>query len=137
MEAFKQSVIEVNKDFHNIDVENITEFYLRNVSPNDSEAIKSRISDFFGDLLMKCPTYLFAKRYAEHSSDKTKVFFYELTHASGSEAVYHAADVLFVFGLPLIGADWGLFSEEDKQISKIIIQYWTHFAKHGYYNILQ
>ena len=39
-EVFNEFVIEVNKTYHNIDVKNITEFYLRDVNPNESEAIR-------------------------------------------------------------------------------------------------
>ena len=129
-EAFKEFVREANNDFHNIDIENITEYYLRNINSNDTEVIQSRLFDFFGDFLIKCPTYLFAKRYAEHSSDKTRVFFYELTYAMGSEVIFHAADLLYLFGYPLSGDQ---FPKEDKEFSKTIINYWTNFAKHGYY----
>ena len=62
--------------FHDLNVKNITDFYLNNVNTNDSNAVKWKIWDFTGDVLIKCPTYLFAKRYAEHSSTETNVFFY-------------------------------------------------------------
>ena len=122
-----------NPMFHNIDVEKVTEFYLNNTNMNDLNAIKWRISDFFGDLAIKCPVYLFAKRYAELSSDKTNVFLYELTHNPDNEGlkrgVRHGADVAFIFGLLLLKPN--TTSEEDLRFSEEVVKLWTDFAKYG------
>ena len=119
--------------FHNIDVDNVTQFYLSDVNDNDSETIKWKFYDFFGDILIKCPTYLFAKRYAEHSSDKTKLYFYELTHAFNLTdkdlGIFHGAELWYLFGQPLL--DPTHFSQEDKEFSAQVIEFWTNFAKHG------
>ena len=63
-----------------MNVENITEFYLKNTDINDSNAIKSKLLTFSVIFPSNCPTYLFAKRYAEHSLPETNVYFYQLTH---------------------------------------------------------
>ena len=105
------------------------------MNTNDSNAVKSKVWDFLGDLIAKCPTYLFAKRYAEHSSTQTNVYFYELTHIlkqikPGLDlGIYHSADNDFVFGLSLVKPN--TTSEENIRFTKEVMKYWTHFAKYG------
>ena len=92
----------VNKSddqFHDLNVEKITDFYFKNVKTSDSYTNKWKIFDFYGDILIKCPTYLFAKRYAEQSTPETNVYFYELTHKMRDRiplidpGIYHTADL--------------------------------------------
>ena len=134
-EDFEEFIDKLNPQFHNLNAKQIKDFYLKNVNKNSSDAIKWKMYDLYGDLLLKCPTYLFAKRYAERSSNETNVFFYELTHQAKGAAyehefgVYHGADIDFVFGLPLRKPND--YSEEDIEFSKQVIKYWTHFAKYG------
>ena len=103
---------------------------------NDSDAIKWKLSDFVGDLMMKCPTYHFAKRYAEQSSDETNVFFYELTHKASDMikgldlGIYHGADIELVFGSLLLKPE--TTSEENIRFSKEVMKLWTDFAKYGF-----
>ena len=121
---------------HGVSVQNVTEYYLKNVNTSDSEAIKFKIWDFFGDIFIKCPTYLFAKTYAKKSTDKTNVYFYEWTHTKGTAeqeketGVPHASDVVFVFGLDLLTPN--SVSKENFEFTKNVVKYWTDFAKYGY-----
>ena len=111
----------VNDDFHNMNLDQVTAFYLNNTNLNNSDAIKSKIFDFYGDVVVKCPAYRFAKRYAELSNPGTNVFFYELTYGS---------DLTYVFGLPLLQGNSA--SDIDINFSKEVTKLWTDFAKYGY-----
>ena len=135
-EDFKQFIGIVNTNmFHNLNATKIIDYYLKNVDKKSSDAIKWRIIDFYGHLLIQCPTYLFAKEYAERSSNGTNVFFYELTHTSKSAAlvkkfgVDHGAELDFVFGLPLLKPK--NYTQDDFDFSKQVMKYWTDFAKYG------
>ena len=122
----------------NLNAENITDFYLKIVDKSNATAIRLAFYDFYGDLHMKCPTYLFAKRFAEVSTNKN-VYFYEWTHRAAllssfmgcteEMGVCHAADLEYVFGLSVI------FNMTDKQFSLDIMKVWTNFAK-SRYNLL-
>ena len=131
---FVQSV--KNHQLPGISVENVTEYYLKNVNTSNSEAIKFKIWDFYGDIFMKCPTYLFAKTYAKKSTNKTNVYFYEWTHTKGTaeqekkSGVPHGAEVGFVFGLDLLAPN--SVSKENLELTKNVVKYWTNFAKYGY-----
>ena len=134
-EDFKNFVLKINGFFHSLNVESVVDYYLNNTDLNDSDAIKWKINDIFGDILLKCPTYLFAKQYAEHSSEETGVYFYGLTHTSKGEAmeeymgIFHGSDIDFVFGNLLLRPND--YSEEDIQFTEQIVKYWTDFAKYG------
>lgn len=117
-----------------INATKVVDFYLKNTDPNDSAAIRWRIYDFIGDIVFKCPTYLFAKRYAEQSPPENKIFFYELTHSAKPPeyqeqmGISHDALSMFVFGLMLV--ENGTLPENIK-LSKEIMRLWTNFAKYG------
>ena len=85
-EVFKEFVSKLKEFFHNLNVESVVDFYLNNTDLKDPNAIKWKMNQFLGDILLKCPTYLFAKQYAEHSSEETGVYFYGLTHTAQGKA---------------------------------------------------
>ena len=130
---------EFNVKIHNLDADNITRFYLKNVELNNSDAVLAGVAEYFGDALIKCPTYLFAKRYAERSA-KRNVFVYELTHRMFNNShpefwgVHHGCDIPFVFGIPLQPSH-NTILEVDIEFSKQVIKWWTDFAKYGYFSI--
>ena len=140
---FTKFVNKLDEKVHNLDAKNITDFYLRDVDPDDSKEIRWRIYDFFGDLINKCPTYKFAKLYAKHT-DKSKVFFYQMTYgiqmkgliegllvdfAERNLGVIHAMELMYVFGVPLLKPEDYYLS--DIRMSKQMMKYWTNFAKYG------
>ena len=146
---FKQYVNKLNEVLHDLDANNITDFYLRDVDPNDSKAIRWRLYDFFGDVINKCPTYKFAKEYAKQTN-RSKVFFYELTYSPNPKSlmkgllfdftesnfgVFHGIELMFVFGIPVLESED--YSESDIRLSKQIMKHWTDFAKYGYLLILE
>lgn len=135
-EVFKQFIEEINPYFHDLNAEKITDFYLKSVDKNNSDAIKQKIYDFYGDILIKCPTYLFTKGYAERSLNETNVYFYEFNYTSIDDktgqqfGVYHGSELKFVFGLPLLEPK-NSTSEEVIEFTKDMIRWWTDFAKYG------
>ena len=123
-----------NDIYHNIDLNKARNFYLANVDLNDPIAIRKKIVDFFGDLHVKCTTYLFAKSYGLNSSNKTNVYFYELTYAYVKNeimGIYHGAELPFVFGNPLIKPGEVEPRETDIAFSRNVMESWTNFAKYG------
>ena len=109
-------------------------FYLKNTDLKNSSAIKWRIYDFIGDVMFKCPTYSFTKRYAEQSGEENNVFFYELTHSAKPAdyqqkmGISHDALSEFVFGLIILQN--GTLPENIK-LSREIMRLWTNFARNG------
>ncbi|CAG2178354.1 unnamed protein product, partial [Oppiella nova] len=54
-----RDLVQVSDDlFHGIPVQNVTDYYLRDVNTSDSQALKHAFYNYYGDILMKCPTYL-------------------------------------------------------------------------------
>ena len=133
-----------NKIYHNIDIEKAKKFYLEGANLSDSEAIKWRIYDFYGDIVHKCPTYLFAKRYAERSTDKSNIYFYEFDYKAREKSLHrttfseaqlesfgisHGSEVPFVFGLPLLKPNYKY--QDELEFSRRVVKMWTDFAKEG------
>ena len=135
IEGFREAITQLEVLFHNLNDTKLLEYYMKGVDKNDSDTIRWKLSAFYSELELKCPTYHFAKRYAERSSNQTNVFFYELTHTSKGPAyekefgVPHGSDLVFVFGLPLLKPND--YSKEDLVFSKQVMKYWTDFAKYG------
>ena len=120
--------------FPGLNFPKITEYYLKNADKNSTEALKQAFYEFFGDLVIKCPTYFFVKQFAEYSP-KSKAYFYEWTHPSHligpllgctkDMGVCHASEIEVVFGLN------ALSHSSDAQFSKDVMKIWTNFAKYG------
>ncbi|XP_054161576.1 acetylcholinesterase-like [Oppia nitens] len=139
-DVFKMYVKLVNSVFHNIDVETVSEFYLKSINRTDSRALKHRFGDLAGDLMLKCPTYLFAKQLARQRQPANNVYFYELTYASDLferlnncdpvvDGVCHSADIPFVFGLPYLYPEG--YEKEDYYFTRWSMKWWTDFVKNG------
>ncbi|CAG2182069.1 unnamed protein product [Oppiella nova] len=137
-QEFRDLVQESDFLFHGIPVQNVTDYYLRNVNTSDSQALKHAFYNYFGDILMKCPTYLFAKQFAINAKNTShNVYYYELTYQAQDVAIYgcveetmgicHMSDVEFVFGQ----FEYNLTTPLDLKFSAEIMQMWTQFAKNG------
>ncbi|CAG2118026.1 unnamed protein product, partial [Medioppia subpectinata] len=66
--------------FYGLNETTITEFYVKHVNHSDAQAMRQAYYEYYGDVLIKCPTYLFAKKYQELSAGKSNAYFYELTY---------------------------------------------------------
>lgn len=109
--------------------EALSEFYLKNITENDSSAIIKAIINSFGDYAFNCPVMFHA--------EKTKnAYMYWITHRSlkNTNAVWvgstHFDEVPFVFGKPIIDAKH--FTPEDGRFSGDLLQKWVTFARTGY-----
>jgi len=91
--------------------------------------------DFLSDTLFIAPAIKTAKAYAK----KTAVtYFYQLQYRSKGPTfgikipswvrAIHGADILFVFGGPLVSNDT---ATKDANFSREVIKLWTNFAKTG------
>ncbi|XP_054162705.1 acetylcholinesterase-like [Oppia nitens] len=141
VESFKQAVQQLDSIYHNMDVNKLIEFYLKNVNQSDSREIKNRFGELAGDLALKCSTYLFAKQLAkQRQPTKQNVYFYELTYGSDYfgrlsdcnpilDGVCHGEDIPFVFGLPYLYPDG--YSQVDINFTQWTLKWWTDFAKTG------
>ena len=121
--------------FPAVDFEKVTEFYLKGVDTHNPKHLTKAFYDFFGDVCLTCPTYHFAKQFAQNTA--TNTFFYEWTYISSDlkshpectegMGVCHWTDVRFVFGDPLLGNHL----ETDKKFSEQVMTIWTDFVKNG------
>ena len=143
IEAFKQYVRKSDEMFHGLDVEKVSQFYLKNTTTESDR--RWAAYDFYGDLLIKCPTYLFGQQMARNVKSGRNVYFYELTYEGPlitkvmgcdekSMGICHEQDLPFVFGWPTFMPT--LFTPQDILLTGQVIKMWTNFAKLGYFVIV-
>ncbi|XP_054165693.1 cholinesterase-like [Oppia nitens] len=127
----------IDSVFHNLNATAIAEVYVGNKT--DSNDLLWAEFELFGDLMITCPTYQFAKNYAKHTSaEHSNVYFYEITYhrtyAKGNPMTFldvsHGAELPFVFGLPLIDPQ-KTDTEIDVRFSRDVMKMWINFAKYG------
>jgi carboxylesterase type B len=141
LDDIKKAINKVNADYHNLDVNKLDEFYLKNIDTTNSLALREAFYELLGDLIMKCPTYYFAKQFATSVQNRKNIYFYQVTYMSKPYAkqsycdmpgmgICHCAETDFVFGQPFITPD--IYTEVDRQFSLDVMNMWTNFAKYGY-----
>ena len=122
--------------FPELDSEKISEFYLKGVDTNSTEALKKAFWDFFGDIHIACPTFHFVKAFSEYTPKRKAFFFYwtylsvEMGRLQGCRedmGVCHGAENGYVFGKPLLLN----LDLTDRQFSEQMMKIWTNFAKNG------
>ncbi|XP_054165677.1 cholinesterase-like [Oppia nitens] len=140
-DSFKLFANFFNELIHNLNINNVNDFYMKNVNKTSIPAIERALGEFLGDLVLKCPTYQFVKQVAKRlSTTGRNVYFYELTYASPyysnisgcdtkSKNVCHAQDIAFVFGLPLLTPE--IYLPKDIFFASNVMIMWTNFAKTG------
>lgn len=109
-------------------------FVLMNPNP-----IRRAAVHLFGDYSLTCPSILFGSYLRQRSDFEGKVFQYRLTYASSQSIasysnwadVSHTDDLPLVFGQPFKPIEGFLWTDNDRKMSMIIMNIWTHFAKHG------
>ncbi|CAG2110215.1 unnamed protein product [Medioppia subpectinata] len=117
--------------YHNLNVTKVADHYLKGVNTSSPAALLQSFSSLAGDLTIGCPTYLFAKRFAQTVKESQRVYFYELLYASKWFANYsgcdistmgicHGMDIVFVFGLPLLYSN--VSTPEDIYYSKVVMK---------------
>jgi len=116
--------------------QSVYDFYISNIDESNQKALRQRFSAIYSDLLIKCPTYYFAKAYAEATvSDKTYFYVssYKSKHTRCDQdwmSVCHIDDMPFMMGTPI--AQKSSFNETDYDYSLMVTQIFTDFAKTGY-----
>ena len=126
-------LIELQREiYHNIDVQKVSDYYLQNRDPENPHDLQRAFEELYGDMLMVCPTYGFAKRFAKSGRD---VYFYRFNYQTNLFAMFgcdenticHGADIAYVFGEPLKNPQ--MFTETDYDFSLEVMKIWTNFAK--------
>ncbi|CAG2117816.1 unnamed protein product, partial [Medioppia subpectinata] len=110
-----------------LDAQKITDFYTRGVNTSAPHELESAFWQFYGDVHIVCPTYLFAKQFAKWSPKK-RVYFYDWTYVSHILApmigcteemgVCHASELEYVFGAPIV------MNTTDRQFSDNVVTMW-------------
>ncbi|CAG2107969.1 unnamed protein product [Medioppia subpectinata] len=126
-------------ELHDVNATKMTEFYLRNVDTGNSDELKTAFYELYTDVSMRCPTYLFARQYAQHSPD-SRVYFFDISYQSlnayrwgcvGPQmGVCHGAEEEFMFGVPLMYPK--TFTPLDAQFARTVTKMWIDFAKTGF-----
>ncbi|CAG2114545.1 unnamed protein product [Medioppia subpectinata] len=126
--------------YFNVDFPKVTEHYLKGVNTSSPAALLTAFIALYSDISIICPTYLFAKRFAQTVKESQSVYFYELLYksewfakqagCSATMGVCHMMELPFVFGLPLL--DPNDYSPEDIYYSNVVMKMWTTFAKSGH-----
>ncbi|CAG2120566.1 unnamed protein product, partial [Medioppia subpectinata] len=129
--------------YHNVNAQKVPQYYLKGVNTTQSGALRKAFGSLIGDLILGCPTYLFAKRFAQTVKESQRVYFYELLYASErfakqttcdltTQGVCHGMDIPFVFGLPLLNPSD--YSNEDIYYANYVVKIWSKFATDGHMN---
>ena len=92
-----------------------------------------KISKMVGDFVFSCPTVKLANKYSNANPQKT--FFYKFDKRAKTNpwpewmGVMHGYEIEYVFGMPWLHAN--LYDDEDRLISRRMMNYWANFAKTG------
>ena len=133
-QSFYELTEQIDKDLHNIDVNKVSDFYIKQIDAKDINELRRAFGALYGDSFLTCPTYMFAKNMAKSGQN---VYFYLWTYSSkwmarfgcDEQIICHGADIVFTFGEPLVNQT--LFTETDYDFSLDVMQMWTTFAKNG------
>ncbi|KAL8623008.1 hypothetical protein ACOMHN_027128 [Nucella lapillus] len=105
--------------------------YINSSLPDRRDDYQTALDNILGDLIFFCPQY---KIKAFLPAD-CEMYMYSFEHRSSVSpfpewmGVVHASELDFVFGRPL---DQGQrFSEEERQLSRLMMKAWANFAKFG------
>ncbi|CAH8820422.1 unnamed protein product, partial [Trichobilharzia szidati] len=116
------------------------------------ESWTERLEEISSDRSFKCPTINMASAVTnEHRmpgrrrSNTLPVYFYEFQHRTVSlpmpkwTGTMHGYEIEYIFGIPFspqFQAAFYRFTDEERQLSDIMMTYWANFARTGDPNIL-
>lgn len=140
-QLFKESIVDFvkNHTFHEDDLtssllgEAIEFQYTPWGKQQNSLTLREKMVDMQSDYYVSAPTL---EVLAIHSQ-KAVTFMYEFSHRSKKNAsedwrwVRHGDNTPYDFGLPLLNISSMDFSEEDKDVSRLIMSFYANFAKDG------
>lgn len=101
-------------------------------SPNP-KCMRHQLYSAAGDIVSLCPSKYFAEKCAEQGND---VYYYFFVHRPSNSpfapwmGVTHFSELPFVFGKPL--TDRADYTDEERDLSRLMIRYWGEFVKSGY-----
>ncbi|XP_076435611.1 acetylcholinesterase-like [Babylonia areolata] len=101
-------------------------------NPLDQASRRDRIAHAVGDYHFVCEVNELCDRYAQNGQ---RVFSYWFDHRSSINpwpkwmGTLHGDEIHFVFGMPL-NPDLG-YTEEERQLSRKMMRFWSNFAKTG------
>ncbi|XP_036604072.1 carboxylesterase 3-like [Trichosurus vulpecula] len=115
------------------------EEYLGNQT--DPVAIRDATLDLFGDFIIVFPAIKLSQK---HRDSGAPVYFYEFHHRPSAfskiKPAYvksdHSAELPFIFGGPFMTNEHSMLAfpdstEEEKQLSKMLMRYWANFIRKG------
>ena len=109
------------------------DFDLDTKSPRTPELAFLKMCKVAGDYVFNCPTIKFSNEYSQVHHGRS--FFYKFNRRSKAVkwpswfGVSHGFEIEFVFGTPWL--DYDLYDNEDRIVSRKIMNVWANFAKHG------
>ncbi|XP_027703529.1 carboxylesterase 3-like [Vombatus ursinus] len=117
----------------------IAEEYMGNQT--DPVAIRDATLDIFGDKVIIFPALRISKK---HRDSGAPVYFYEFQHRPSAfnkiKPAFvksdHSAELTFIFGGPFMTDERSMLAfpdstEEEKQLSRIMMRYWANFIRNG------
>ena len=140
-QVFKESIVDFvkNQTFHEDDmtsslIEDAIEFqYTPWGKQQNSLTLREKIVDIQSDYYVSAPTL----EVLEIHSQKAVTFMYEFSHRSERNTaedwrgVQHGDNTPYDFGAPLLNISSMNFTEEDKNVSRLIMSFYANFAKYG------
>ncbi|XP_067678793.1 acetylcholinesterase-like isoform X2 [Haliotis asinina] len=118
----------------NIDIDLVVHEYKPWKDPDNKTANIIGLSDVVGDSTFVAPAIDVAKRLAQRTKN---VYFYSFEYHSQVSmkpswlGVPHGRDQFYLFGYPFTGHPLYVYTEEDRQVSKVLINMWSNFVKNG------
>jgi len=101
---------------------------------SDEEAIKAAVA-FEGDIRFKWNMWTWAKLASKEKDNKVYIYQFAKSPPFPSDSdqagwgAAHGSDLYYVFG-QFAQRNW-LWTQEDHELSNIMVKYWTNFAKYG------
>ncbi|XP_075547376.1 acetylcholinesterase-1-like [Dermacentor variabilis] len=110
----------------------IRHYYLSHIGERENIKALQKAAEAVGDFAIICPTKYFAESFASMGN---KVHYYYFTHRPsfstwpGWVGPTHGDEVFFVMGLPFSSPT--IATDQERELSKLMIETWTTFAKTG------
>ena len=104
---------------------------------NDQMEVYHSLSDIFRETAFAWPTYAWTRLQSETGNSKVFVYYFDQYRAEPfypdgpvPKGAAHASEIAYVFGHPGQNPE-AEASDEEQELSDIMIRYWTNFAKTG------
>ncbi|XP_071093823.1 acetylcholinesterase-like [Haliotis cracherodii] len=128
----KEAIRLFNPDLDEAQCERVFSYYTDNIDEYDLVGNRNAIDALMGDRYFTCPSVNVAESNVAVGGE---TFYYYYNHRASNEVwpawmgVMHAAEIQFVFGMPLNNTLG--YTAEEMRFSQRIMSYWTNFAKSG------